>query len=89
MYVEHVKELLEKSPVEALIKLADFYDNGLNVYSIEDESFKKAMCERYLPLFDLFIEAIKTSRIVLAQDKKDNILQILEASKTYAEMELL
>lgn len=55
-YIQHVDELFSLSALAGLIKIADFYDNGMDLETIKDYEFRISMCKRYLPVFTIILE---------------------------------
>ena len=89
LYIQHVKKLLNgKHQKDAIVKLGDFYDNGLKLFMIADIQFRKNMCERYLPLYPLFTEAINTGKLKLYPDIKAAVLRDIKEAKKYTESQL-
>lgn len=58
LYVEHVREIVYKNPKAGILKLSDFYDNGMNLLSVSDLSRRVYLAGKYAPLFEIFIEAL-------------------------------
>lgn len=87
-YVEHVKKLLTSYPKEARLKLADMYDNGFKNHTIEDDNFRKSMCQRYLPVYPAYLEAIEKGFIQLAPGTKHQVIEDLERAYVFTKNEL-
>ena len=58
VYYEHIREGIAGSLGVFLIKLCDFTDNGVGIAWSEDPNRMLASAEKYLPVFDIFLEQI-------------------------------
>lgn len=57
-YIEHVKEIVYRSPQAGVIKLSDFYDNGMSLRSVSDINRRTYLAKKYAPLFGVFTGAL-------------------------------
>lgn len=57
-YVDHVARTLNLPGYSGLMKISDFYDNGLDLHTISDAKFAFSMCRRYEPIFRLMLDAV-------------------------------
>ncbi len=76
IYTTHVEEIIKSGQFCSRIKLADFFDNGLNLASIEDERIRKKLCAKYITVFPMFIEAVKENRINVSGSKVQVLLEL-------------
>lgn len=86
LYLDHVKELVSKDPPASMVKLSDFYDNGIGLSSIEDIQRRKVLAQKYLPIFDVFIEGVpKFTDGLISREHVAEIMNDLEVGRAYAE----
>lgn len=80
-YVAHIAEIIQ-DPRVALIKLADFSDNGLRLHLVKDPARREKLSRKYLPVVTLFKERIASiDNTLLAEENKRTILQRLEKAE--------
>jgi hypothetical protein len=87
IYTSYVDEIINSRHCCSRIKLADFFDNALNIALIEDERLRKRLCVKYTPVFPLFIEALKKNRINVSGSKVQ-VLRELENAYKYVHSQL-
>lgn len=82
LYFLHVKEIIENKPDIAIIKLADFCDNSLDLQLVDNYQMRLRYCKKYLPIFPLFINAL-TSGIIEVASYKIELLNALKQAEKY------
>lgn len=89
IYIGHVDELVKNDPKASLIKLADFYDKALLLTEIKDNKLRRLLCERYKPIFEIFISALLNKKIAFLDVKKtQKILKDLRSGYAFVKQEL-
>lgn len=103
IYKEHVRSMISKENPEtgkpdagvALIKLADFSDNALNLHNINEHGVdgeidakklarKVKLCVKYAPVIDVFIERVSQDDLAgLLGDKLQSTINNLQKGKAY------
>lgn len=58
IYLNHVSNVVKNNFQAGIIKLSDFYDNGMDLDNIVDENRKNKYIKRYTPLFKVFKDQI-------------------------------
>lgn len=89
LYNEHINNLIKVDSRAALIKLADFYDKALNLGDIQDEKLRRQLCERYKPIFEIFMSAVCNQKIAFLDIKKiQKIMKELNHGYSFVKQEL-
>ncbi len=82
-YALHIEHVIE-DPDVFYVKLSDFMDNGLSFMNILDVRRKTKLAQKYLPLFEMFINRIKRDDMFFSQEKKDKIIEEFSNAKSFA-----
>ena len=65
LYYDYVEGLFKTERELVLIKLADFLDNACSIADVPDETFQKRAANKYLKVFQLFIEKIESGLLMV------------------------
>ena len=76
IYTSYVEEIINSGHFCSRIKLADFFDNALNIALIEDERLRKRLCTKYVTVFPMYIKAVKENKINVSGHKVRVLLEL-------------
>lgn len=83
-YIEHVSHVI-KDPIVLVVKLADFYDNGMRLDRSLDHNKRLKLSEKYLPLFGVFRARLAKGNTLFTDGIKEQILEELHLEEKKVE----
>lgn len=80
IYKEHVAHAIQE-PDFALIKLADFSDNGLNLHTVTDTPRRLKLGDKYQQVIEVFIDRLQRDDINIPSNKKEELIARLKNAR--------
>lgn len=85
-YIRHAIQELDASDDSFIVKLADFFDNAMQLHLNESRDDQVYAARKYAPLFDYFIRRLETFEAIAEECRRELIRQIKEQQAKVAEL---